>query len=658
MRSCVRVTRTTHCRTPRGLLVRPCGLVAVAGLLALQLEAPALASSLRVVAHSEQILALIDPAAESVRLSPPAITPQGTVAVTAFHRLPGDPQFTGRGTAFVSTPSGGLQRIVGHGEPAPYGGAYDDFSPAVFNDAGQGVFVANASGPGLDETNDRGVFRVESDGSVSTLARAGQSASATGLQSDIVFLDLALPQITSSGQTAFHAYLLDAADPGPLLTGVLKTSPSGALTTVARTYDPAPGTPSPMLLQDFFFTAAPLINHQGRAAFVSALSTPEDPDFATGRGVFRESLSGDLQAVALTGQPAPFDGVPGPTPVFGEFWTLGMNALGEVAITASFEGDFGFNPTAIYSDAFGDGLRLIARPGSEVGPDAPDATIYSIDTPAFNDVGTLSFIGLIQEPGNITQAVLKGSHDGDLAVVAKLWQAAPTGVGGDLFAAFGDVSVNMHIPAMNNRNQTAFYATLTGPSVTQGVNEHAIFAESISGDLELIARTGDEIDVSSVPGVADNRTVSSLFLLGGASTGGGLNYRGEIVYRAEFTDGTSGVFVSSAVVASTLPGDFNGDYVVDANDYAVWRENVYQYTMLPGDTTPGYVDLQDYELWLRNYGAVESLSLAPNPVNLAPEPAGALAALVGMAVLLTRRNPRGASLLARGDSPGAKSRGV
>jgi hypothetical protein len=51
-----------------------------------------------------------------------------------------------------------------------------------------------------------------------------------------------------------------------------------------------------------------------------------------------------------------------------------------------------------------------------------------------------------------------------------------------------------------------------------------------------------------------------------------------------------------------LPGDYNGDNMVDAADYAVWRDNLDQSVSLPNDLTPGSVDAADYGVWQTNFG--------------------------------------------------------
>ncbi len=58
---------------------------------------------------------------------------------------------------------------------------------------------------------------------------------------------------------------------------------------------------------------------------------------------------------------------------------------------------------------------------------------------------------------------------------------------------------------------------------------------------------------------------------------------------------------SAPVEIAGLLGDYNGNNVVDAADYAVWRDNLGSGATLPGDTTPG-VGLDDFDRWKTNFG--------------------------------------------------------
>lgn len=95
-------------------------------------------------------------------------------------------------------------------------------------------------------------------------------------------------------------------------------------------------------------------------------------------------------------------------------------------------------------------------------------------------------------------------------------------------------------------------------------------------------------------------------------------------------------FVGVVEYASSLvrfEGDYNNDGSVDAADYTVWRDNNGTMNILPNDPTPGVVDQSDYDLWVANYGS----SAATAEASAVPEPAGLLAALVGVAAAVAGR---------------------
>ncbi|TWT77254.1 hypothetical protein Pla123a_19110 [Posidoniimonas polymericola] len=82
------------------------------------------------------------------------------------------------------------------------------------------------------------------------------------------------------------------------------------------------------------------------------------------------------------------------------------------------------------------------------------------------------------------------------------------------------------------------------------------------------------------------------------------------------------------------PGDFNGDGVVDAADYTVWRDNegASEGTLLSGNGTGGTIDGDDLALWQTNYGAGTT-----SAASAVPEPAALCFAAIGLVAGLARR---------------------
>ncbi|TWU00597.1 hypothetical protein Pla108_15490 [Botrimarina colliarenosi] len=136
---------------------------------------------------------------------------------------------------------------------------------------------------------------------------------------------------------------------------------------------------------------------------------------------------------------------------------------------------------------------------------------------------------------------------------------------------------------------------------------------SLAGTLEVSLADaaglslGDEIDLIladlGVSGTFDTELLPTL--------GGGLSF--DLLYDANRV---------ALLVVADLDGDYNGDGVVDAADYTVWRDGGS-----PDSSQAGY------ELWAANYGATS----ADSPANAVPEPAAGLMLLAALALVVGRR---------------------
>jgi serralysin len=88
-----------------------------------------------------------------------------------------------------------------------------------------------------------------------------------------------------------------------------------------------------------------------------------------------------------------------------------------------------------------------------------------------------------------------------------------------------------------------------------------------------------------------------------------------------------------------LPGDFNGDGIVDAADYTVWRDHLGEADESAlngnGNGIDG-VDQGDFTLWKDNFGAASGGG-AVVAVTSVPEPASATLLLLAVSLLLVRR---------------------
>ncbi|HEY4233510.1 MAG TPA: endonuclease [Lacipirellulaceae bacterium] len=95
------------------------------------------------------------------------------------------------------------------------------------------------------------------------------------------------------------------------------------------------------------------------------------------------------------------------------------------------------------------------------------------------------------------------------------------------------------------------------------------------------------------------------------------------------------------VIATILAGDYNGDGIVDAADYTVWRDTLGQTVASAHDGADGDGDMMigpnDYQVWIDNFGHTSDgpgagASLGGSPA--VPEPASLLLFAIGATVAL------------------------
>jgi hypothetical protein len=96
-------------------------------------------------------------------------------------------------------------------------------------------------------------------------------------------------------------------------------------------------------------------------------------------------------------------------------------------------------------------------------------------------------------------------------------------------------------------------------------------------------------------------------------------YMGEDAAPNASINGLTYELLTESVVG--LSGDYNGDDVVDAADYTVWRDTLNSVSDLRADgDESGTIDGPDYDLWKANFGESANLGSAASS-NAVPEPA-------------------------------------
>ena len=189
------------------------------------------------------------------------------------------------------------------------------------------------------------------------------------------------------------------------------------------------------------------------------------------------------------------------------------------------------------------GLRLLAQDG-QAAPGLPgyriERLLWDIDSPtapSLSGAGHVPFWGSIERDD--------GSDQGTAS-----WLAAPDG-SVRLLARQGDM---VSVPGTSGEAEVGFiydnglWVNSAGQVVIRASvsTRDALLAALPDGQLRVIARAGSPFEVA--PG--DIRQVSDFFF-GGPATGGEdgriahLNDVGQFVYRLDFTDGTSGLFMTT-----------------------------------------------------------------------------------------------------------------
>ena len=91
-----------------------------------------------------------------------------------------------------------------------------------------------------------------------------------------------------------------------------------------------------------------------------------------------------------------------------------------------------------------------------------------------------------------------------------------------------------------------------------------------------------------------------------------------------------------------LAGDYNGDLVVDAADYAIWRhlvgQSVTPYSSADGDGD-GTIDNADFDVWRAHFGQTATAAGSGSSLGATvavPEPSAAVLAIVGFGFVCQR----------------------
>jgi hypothetical protein len=457
---------------------------------------------------------------------------------------------------------GALALVARTGSPAPgtlAGVNFADhlgfnFRGLVLTGAGRSGFSAMLTGAGVDSSNNQGIWS-EGGGALALVARAGSHAPDT--PDGVNFAIFNNFVLSSAGRTAFRVFLAGTGVDATNNEGIWSEG-SGTLKLAARNGSPAP---VPAQGVNFATFVGGVLNGAGRSAFFARLSGA-GVDATNDESIWTEE-AGSLTLVVRKGSPAPI------TPAGVNFDRLtipDINGAGRTAFTAGLVGAGvdAANNQGVWSEGSGS-LVLVARKGSPAPGTPAGVNFGELDAPVLNGAGRTLFLARLTGPGvtaNVDDDGIWSEGGGALNLVARNGSPAPeTPQGVNFGNLVGDSSFgnNVSRPSFNAAGRTAISARLVGPAVTANVNDRALYVEEPVGTLRLVARKGDAMQV----GPGDTRTIlnfsSASFSGGEDGRATALNDAGQLVFRATFTDGSSGIFV-------TIGPDADGDGVNDSFD--------------------------------------------------------------------------------------------
>jgi len=483
--------------------------------------------------------------------------------------------------------------------------SFETFDEFDFNALGQVAFHASLDGPGIDFDNDEGIW-AGSPGDLKPIVRDGDllPGAGSGRIDWIQEYDLG-----GDGYVAVRADLDD------FRSGIWAGT-AGNLQLVAIEGQAAPGFPGKEFKVFGHPPADISINSSNRLAFVGIAE-----NLLESHEVVWTGTPGNLQVVARQDMQPP--GFLNGSRLLYFTNSPQINDADEIAFSAGIdEPGAPFVQDTLYLKTIS-GLAplydpLSQPPGFGTGNDFGLVVGFHL-----GGEGKIVFQNTIFPEDEEPQDALFAYTDGDLRLVAKVGDQIP-GVAGDLhYSHFSNHYINEH-------GHVAFFAAVSGDEPQEG-----LWIDTGDGEPLEIARLGAPLEIA--PG--DVRIVDNIYLVDVSYRNPQLspfNDAGQLVFMAQFEDERLLLRYSPL----SLLGDYNGDSIVDAADYVVWRDHLGTNANLPNDETPGTVDASDYAVWKSHFGqSAGGGSVSEWGHVAAPEPAFSIQVIVGtLAAALARSN--------------------
>ena len=501
--------------------------------------------------------------------------------------------------------------------PTVAGTSFSSFSQVAIDDQGNTLVRGMmAQTGGVTSSNNHGLWRYSTSGD--TLLARTDSQNVPGIPSaNFETLPIEGIPFSGDGRAAFSSSLLTGGGVGTGDNRGLWNYQDNAGTLVSRKgTSPVPGVP----VATFNNYGVPAINDNNQIVVTAVLNTGGSVTTNNRNGIWKFSdTTGTL--IARTGM----SDAPGLGGI--SFTTLSdavINNSGQVAFKASGS-VANSNGVWLYTNDVGE---LLARGGSGVVPDIPDANFDVFRDPVLSDTGHAVFAAtLLAGPGGITSAndkglwIMNNSNDDHL-----LLRSGSGNVPGITDANF----LQFDTYAINEAGIVALTATLeTGPGDVTTGNDTGLWLIDPAGSNTLIAREGDSLA---------GRTISSLSFANnsGGSDGRptGLNQLNQLLFQATFTNGDAGLFLYTPSSTGTSPGDFDLDGDVDGRDFLIWQRG----------GSPNSLSASDLADWQAYYGTgplVSALRLPPAAEAASPVPEPSVWSLLAVALCFSQGRTRG-----------------
>ena len=427
----------------------------------------------------------------------------------------------------------------------------------TISNSGKVAFIGQAFSLQPSPLFARGLW-VESDGIMSLVALEGQQA--IGAEAGINYKRISIPQLDAVGHLSFLASVMGPGIDNSNNTGIWSDTGAG-LELITRRGMQAPGEAEGVLIDqlNFFRTNSAgqtmvdsrligpgidIDNHYRTWIHESGTLTQHQPGIDPPLHSLFVEMGPALEV--QSGDPVP-GFVPAKEFLGPEYGHVVTNHPGQ-RLFASFLTDPGAGSSSTGSIWLEDdnGLRLIAYEGQQVQGMAQGTVFDYLNTfnTSLNTHGDVAFgagLGSL-DPFFQSNRGIWIDRDGVLEAVADAETHAPGTEPGVDFAIFEALG-------LNDRGAIVFGARLQGLSVDD-TNDRGIWMYD-HGVLELIVREGSQLEVA--PG--DLRTIDSFQFDPTNEDNGalsGFNDHSRLAFTATFTDGTAGVFVATPEPGSAI----------------------------------------------------------------------------------------------------------